>query len=72
MGAAAGQAATDSAPRDADAAAALFERAEVQRRAGNPEGEFELLAQVLEADASHAAAHQRLAELTGPAPLDPQ
>lgn len=45
----------------------LFALAEQARRSGDSAGEFDRLADVLESDPTHAGAHARLEQLTGPA-----
>lgn len=55
-------------PTDSRAVQELLRLAEVERRAGNTQGEVEYLTQVIELDSAHCLAHARLAEITGPAP----
>jgi hypothetical protein len=60
-------AATGPTP-DSGSIESLIDLAEVERRAGNREAEYALLARVLDRASAHSGAHARLAELTGPAP----
>ena len=53
---------------DSGSIESLVDLAEVERRAGNREAEYALLARVLDRDSVHSGAHARLAALTGPAP----
>ena len=53
---------------DSGVTESLIELAEIERRAGNREAEYSLLARVLDRDSVHSGAHARLAALTGTAP----
>jgi len=65
-----GAASEPETPTDSRAVKELLRLAELERRAGNRRAEVEYLTQVIELDSAHCLAHERLAEITGPAPAN--